>query len=78
VLVVDAHLAPDREAGLYLAADAVYVDEAWPDADRAARRASDCGLPALVGAEALRAWLATAPARDRSAEAAIGRAAPDR
>ncbi len=78
VLVVDAHLAPDREAGLYLAADAVYLEETWPDADRVARRASDCGLPALVGADALRAWLATAPARDRSAEAALGRAAPDR
>jgi hypothetical protein len=78
VWVIDAQLAPDREAGLYVAADAVLVEEAWPDADRVARRAADCGIPVLDGAAAARAWLATAPARDRAAEAALGTVAPDR
>ncbi|MCB9535131.1 MAG: glycosyltransferase family 2 protein [Myxococcales bacterium] len=57
VLVVDAPLAPDREAGLYVAAQAVLVDEAWPDAPQTLRRAADTGRPALRDAAALRAWL---------------------
>ncbi len=55
--VVDAPLAPDREAGLYLAASAVYVDEGWPDADLVLRRAVDCGLTALRSPAELVAFL---------------------
>jgi len=57
VLVVDARLAPEREAALYVTADAVYVDDAWPEADVHARRATDCGRPVLRGADELSVWL---------------------
>ena len=57
LLLVDATLAPEREAALYVTADAVYVDDAWPEADVHARRATDCGRPALRGPAELRAWL---------------------
>ncbi len=57
LLVVDTRLAPEREAALYVTADAVFVDDAWPDADLHARRASDCGRPVLRGVAELRAWL---------------------
>ena len=57
LMVVDAPLAPDREAGLYLAADAVYVDESWPGIERVIRRTIDCGRPLLRGPEALDRWL---------------------
>ena len=56
MLVLDPHLAREREAGLYVAADAVYVDEAWPDSEVTARRGADCGRMVLRGAEALSAW----------------------
>ncbi len=56
LLVVDARLAPDREAALYVTADAVYVEDAWPDADLHARRGSDCGRPVLRGPEELRGF----------------------
>ncbi len=57
VRLVDAPLAPDREAGLYLAASALYVDESWPDADLVVRRAADCGVPVLRGPDELVAFL---------------------
>lgn len=57
VRVVDAPLAPDREAGLYIAAQAVLVDEGWPEAPQTLRRAADTGRPALRDAAALRDWL---------------------
>ena len=60
LLVVDARLAPEREAALYVTADAVYVDDVWPEADAHARRASDCGRPVLRGLAELRAWLGQA------------------
>jgi GT2 family glycosyltransferase/SAM-dependent methyltransferase len=56
--LVDAPLAPDREAGLYLAASAVYVDENWADADIALRRAVDCGVKLLRGPADLAAYTA--------------------
>jgi hypothetical protein len=57
LLVVDAPLAPEREAGLYLAADAIYVDEAWPGTEVIIRRTIDCGRTLLRGPEALERWL---------------------
>ena len=57
LLLLDAHLAPEREAALYVTADAVYVDDVWPDADLQARRATDCGRPILRGVDELRAWI---------------------
>lgn len=58
LLVVDAPLAPERESGLYLAADAVYVDERWPETRAVIRRAIDCGRPLLRGPDELSRWLA--------------------
>jgi len=60
VLVVDAPLPTEREAGLYLAAQAVYVEEDWPEADLIVRRAVDCGVTLLRGAEELMTWVASA------------------
>ena len=57
--VVDAPLAPDREAGLYLASSAVYVLEDWPDADLVLRRAADCGLHTLRSPEELAAYVSS-------------------
>ena len=59
LLVVDAPLAPERESGLYLAADAVYVDESWPKMDVVIRRTIDCGRPLLRGPDELSRWLAS-------------------
>lgn len=56
LLVVDAPLAPDREGALYVTADAIYVDDSWPDADMEVRRAADCGRPVLRSAAAVRAF----------------------
>ena len=56
LLLLDTRLAPDREAGVYVAANAVYVDDAWPESDSVARRAADCGVPVLRGRPALERW----------------------
>jgi hypothetical protein len=56
VVVVDPMLAPDREAGLYTGADAIYLDESWPGADRTAQRAVDCGRRLVRGPDALAEW----------------------
>jgi glycosyltransferase involved in cell wall biosynthesis len=58
LLVVDAPLAPEREAGLYVSVDAVFVDEGWPEAELTARRTADCGRVLIRGFEALDQWLA--------------------
>lgn len=54
--IIDAPLAPDREGGLIVAADAVYVDDRWPGAADRVRRAFDCGRPPLRTPAALRRW----------------------
>ena len=56
MMIVDAYLAPEREAGLYLAANVIFVDENWSNARRSIRRASDCGRPVLRGRSELHAW----------------------
>ncbi len=58
VLLVDAPLAAEREAGLYVAATAIYVDEEWADSDLAVRRAMDCGVTVLRGPDELRRFAA--------------------
>jgi hypothetical protein len=58
LLVLDPQLAREREAGLYVAADAVYIDEAWPESELVARRAEDCGRSVIRGRDDLEAWLA--------------------
>lgn len=55
VWLVDAELAPDREGGLFTAADAVYVPDG-PDAALHVRRAFDCGHIPLRDAAAVRRW----------------------
>ena len=56
LLIIDAHLAPEREGGLYVAADAVLVQESWPNADESIRRAADCGRLVLRDASELTRW----------------------
>ena len=56
LLVVDAPLPTEREAGIYLAAQAIFVEEDWPDADLIVRRAVDCGITLLRGADELLGW----------------------
>jgi len=56
ILLVDAPLALEREAGLYTAADAIYLDPSWPEAERERRRAADCDRPLLMLDE-LGAWI---------------------
>ena len=56
-LIIDAHLAPEREAGVYLAVHAVFVDETWGNARQSMRRASDCGRRILRGHDELAAWV---------------------
>ena len=48
--IIDAHLAPEREAGMYLGVQATFVDETWGNARQSIRRASDCGRRILRGA----------------------------
>jgi hypothetical protein len=55
-LLVDARLAPEREAGLYRAASAVYVEDHWIQSPLTIRRASDCSSRLLRGPAALEAW----------------------
>lgn len=57
LLIIDAPLAPAREAALYVSADAVIVDPRWPNAEVVRRRATDCGRPLCFDASALRAAL---------------------
>jgi glycosyltransferase involved in cell wall biosynthesis len=56
LLIVDARLAPEREAGLYRAASAVYVEDHWAESPITIRRASDCSCLLLRGRGALEAW----------------------
>ncbi len=58
VRVVDAPLAPEREAGLYTAAALVYAQPEWPEADDFLRRAIDCGRPVATDPGQLRGALA--------------------
>jgi len=57
ILLVDAFLAPEREAGLYRAADAVFVEDEWQESALVIRRASDCGCRVLRGRDLLESWL---------------------
>jgi glycosyltransferase involved in cell wall biosynthesis len=57
VLVIDAHLAPEREGGLYTAADAIFTSDDWPSAAQTIRRGVDCGRQILRGYDELSAWL---------------------
>ena len=57
VLLVDAPLSPEREAGLFTACDAVWIDRDWPEADVAARRAMDCESTIVDGTTHLNEWL---------------------
>ncbi len=59
ILLVDANLAPEREAGLYRAADAVFVDDTWPGINDVIRRSYDCRRQLLRGYSELEAWLAS-------------------
>ncbi|MEE2788662.1 MAG: glycosyltransferase family A protein [Myxococcota bacterium] len=56
ILVVDAHLAPEREGALYLRAGRVWTHETWPNARLTIRRAHDCGTIAMRGYDALHTW----------------------
>ena len=57
LLLVDAPLAPERESGLYTAADAVYVKDDWSDMRRVVRR-SFIERPAANEASLIN-WLGT-------------------
>ena len=58
ILLVDAQLAPERESGLYRAADAVFVDDDWVGIHDVIRRAYDCRLELIRGRSDLEDWIA--------------------
>ena len=55
--IVDAMLAPEREAGLMVAADAVYIDRSWKDASVWIRRSLECGCRLMTDVAALNTFL---------------------
>jgi hypothetical protein len=55
--IADAMLAPEREAGLMVAVDAVYIDRAWKDAAVWVRRSLECGCRLITDADALNVFL---------------------
>ena len=57
IRILDPHLAPDRRGGLFVAADAIYVEDGWPDARALMRDATNCGRAVLRSAEALERWV---------------------
>ncbi|MEE2757247.1 MAG: glycosyltransferase family 2 protein [Myxococcota bacterium] len=59
ILLVDSNLAPERESGLYRAADAVFVNDTWPGISDVIRRSYDCRRRLLRGYLELEEWLAS-------------------
>ena len=57
LLLIDAPLAPERESGLYTAADAIYVKDEWSDVRRVIRRGFDCRRPVFRDEVSLINWL---------------------
>ncbi|MGC6416115.1 MAG: glycosyltransferase [Bradymonadia bacterium] len=57
LLLIDAPLAPERESGLYTAADAIYVKDGWSDVRRVIRRGFDCRRPVFRDEVSLINWL---------------------
>ncbi len=57
LLVVDSPLAPEREGGLYLASDAVFIGDGWPDSRQTVRRAADTGRHIIRETNQLTQWL---------------------
>ena len=57
IRILDPHLAPDRIGGLFVAADAVYIEESWPEARSLMRKAANCGRSIIRSRAHLQQWI---------------------